>query len=123
MTANTWNALKGKVMTVHGPDIDWWDVRVKVNKIMVQCSGFSPEDPGISPVDAFNIAYKETPLPHRKNNPDGSPTALVVLEYSAALILLLIIVFAAYASILLGICLVTALILGGVSALVRFLHR
>jgi len=123
MKAKTWNALKGKVMTVHGPDLDWWAVRVRVNKIMAQCSGFSPEDPGISPVDAFNIAYKETPLPYRKNNPDGSPTALVVLEYGAALILLLTIVFAAYASILLGICLVTALVLGGVAAVAGLFRR
>jgi hypothetical protein len=123
MRAKTWNALKGKVMAVHGPNIDWWDVRVNVNKIMAQCSGFSPEDPGISPVDAFNIAYKETPLPHRKNNPDGSPTALVVLEYAAALVLLLVIVFAAYAFLLLGICLVTAVVLGGVAAVAGFFRR
>jgi hypothetical protein len=123
MRAKTWNALKGKVMAVHGSNIDWWEVRVKVNKIMAQYSGFSPGDPGISPVDAFNIAYKQTPLPYRKNNPDGSPTALVVLEYGVALMLLLVIVFAAYAFLLFGIMLVTALILGGVTAVVRFFHR
>jgi hypothetical protein len=116
MRAKTWNALKGKVMAVHGPNIDWWDVRVKVNKIMTNYHVASP-------VDAFNIAYKETPLPYRKNNPDGSPTALVVLEYGAALMLLLVIVFAAYAFLLFAIMLVTALVLGGIAAIAGFFRR
>ena len=116
MNNAAWNDLKGKVMAVHGPNIDWWSVRIAVNKILTNYHVVSPED-------AFNIAYKETPVPYRKNNPDGSPTAMVVLEHLAAFILLLVIVFAAYAFLLFGIMLVTALILGGVSAVVRFLHR
>lgn len=115
MNATTWNALKGKVMAVHGPSIDWWGVRIAVNKILISIPG--------SPEKAFNIAYEFKPLPYRNNNPDGSPTIKAILEYAAAFIVLLVIVFAVYAFFLFGIMLVTALILGGVAAVVRFLHR
>ena len=67
--------------------------------------------------------YEFTPLPYRKNNPDGSPTIKAILEYAAAFIVLVVIVFAVYAFLLFGIMLMTALILGGIAAVVRFLHR
>ena len=77
----------------------------------------------MSAVEVFNQLYGSKPLPYRKNNPDGSPTALVVLEYGVALILLLVIVFAAYASLLFAIMLVTALILGGIAAIAGYFRR
>src|ERR1700676_3748465 len=67
MNANTWNDLKGKIMAVHGPNIDWWDVRIAVNEVLTRKFHL----PVGSPEEAFNIAYEVKPLPYRKNNPDG----------------------------------------------------
>ena len=72
MNNATWNDLKGKVMAVHGPNIDWWGVRIAVNKYL-----FARQIPDDSGVDAFNTVYEVTHLPYRKNNPDGSPTVKV----------------------------------------------
>jgi hypothetical protein len=74
MSAETWNNLKTKVMAVHGPNIDWWDVRFKVNRLLVaRRDPNATTHPKDTAVEAFNTMYELTPLPYRNNHPDGSP--------------------------------------------------
>jgi hypothetical protein len=119
MNANTWNDLKGKIMAVHGPNIDWWDVRIAVNEVLTRKFHL----PVGSPEEAFNIAYEVKPLPYRKNNPDGSPSTGAIVEYAAIFIVLLVIVLCVYIALVFSIVIVTALILGGIAAVAGFFRR
>jgi hypothetical protein len=64
MSTKAWNTLKGRVMAVHGPNIDCWGVRIAVNKYL-----FARQIPDDSGVDAFNTVYEVTHLPYRKKQP------------------------------------------------------
>jgi hypothetical protein len=119
MNDRVWNDLKGKIMAVHGPNIDWWDVRIAVNEILTR-KFHLPVD---SPEEAFNIAYQVKPLPHRNNNQDGSPSTRAIVEYAAIFIVLLVMVFTVYAAVVSGVMIVTALILRGIAAVAGFFRR
>jgi hypothetical protein len=62
MNNATWNDLKGKVMAVHGPNIDWFDVRHQVDVYLT-----GPFQDRMSAVDAFNSVYRFKPIPYRNN--------------------------------------------------------
>ena len=124
MSAETWNNLKTKVMAVHGPNIDWWDVRFKVNRLLVaRRDPNAATHPKDTAVEAFNTMYELTPLPYRNNHPDGTPKSGEIVQYIVAFFLLLALVFVGYAFILLGIMIVTALVLGAASAVAGFFRR
>jgi hypothetical protein len=57
MSAKTWNNLKTRVMAVHGPNIDWWGVRISVNRYLT-----ARRTPNESAVEAFNTMYELTPF-------------------------------------------------------------
>jgi len=109
-------------MAVHGPNIDWWGVRIAVNEVLTRNPRFNHYIV-TSPEEAFNIAYQVTPLPFRQNNPDGTPSTRAMVEYAAILIVASVLILSVYALFVFGIMIVTALILGGVAAVVSFLHR
>jgi hypothetical protein len=119
MNAKTWNSLKDKVMTVHGPNIDWWDVRIAVNEILTR-KFHLPVD---SPEEAFNIAYRITPLPYRNNHPDGSPKIDATLKYVVQMIVASVILIGAVALFGFVVMIATALILGGIAAIAGFFRR
>src|ERR1700722_13388884 len=108
MSAKTWNNLKTRVMAVHGPNIDWWGVRIAVNRYLTE-----RRNPNDSAVDAFNTIYEFTPLPYRENNPDGSPSTGAMVEYAAILIVASVLILSVYALFVFGIMIMTALVLGG----------
>jgi len=114
----TWNALKREIIAVHGPNIDWWEVRHQIDVFLA-----SPFRQEMSVVEVFNQLYASEPLPFRKNNPDGSLTIKTMLQIAATFTVLSVIVITGYASILLVLCLATALILGGAAAVAGFFRR
>src|ERR1700724_968544 len=78
MNNATWNDLKGKVMAVHGPNIDWFLVRHQVDVYLT-----GPFQDRMSAVDAFNSVYQFKPIPYRQNNPDGSPSTAAMIQIAA----------------------------------------
>jgi hypothetical protein len=118
MNNATWNDLKGKVMAVHGPNIDWWDVRHQVDVYLT-----GPFQDRMSAVDAFNSVYRFKPIPYRNNNPDGSPSTGAIIEIAAQFAVVTVVVLSVYAALVGGIMLVTALTLGGIAAIAGFFRR
>jgi hypothetical protein len=82
-------------MAVHGPNIDWWGVRIAVNELLTR----KLQLPISSPEEAFNMlyaahqegqyprpGYEARPLPYRNNNPDGIPSTGAITDLPAALL-------------------------------------